>query len=111
MAYSKLDARKDTLKNLKKMMRDEDDMGLGGKLQKITVAAPDAKGLKKGLSKAQEILEKRKEIFGDEKKAKKEEEECEEMEEEMEEENKLSPEEIKAKIEELKSMLDEDKSE
>lgn len=54
-------AKMEMLKMLSKMMSDEGHEGLGEglkgkKLQKVTVAAPDTAGLKKGLSKAQEII-------------------------------------------------------
>lgn len=54
-------AKLEMLKMLSKMMSDDGHEGLGEglkgkKLQKVTVAAPDAAGLKKGLSKAQQIL-------------------------------------------------------
>jgi hypothetical protein len=54
-------AKMEMLKMLSKMMSDEGHEGLGEglkgkKLQKVTVAAPDTASLKKGLSKAQQIL-------------------------------------------------------
>lgn len=62
-----MDAKRKMLKELKKQMMKEDDVGLGDVLKskmKVTVAADDPKGLKKGLSKAEEILSKRKEMLG-----------------------------------------------
>lgn len=54
-------AKMEMLKMLSKMMSDDGHEGLGEglkskKLQKVTVAAPTSKGLKEGLSKAQQIL-------------------------------------------------------
>jgi hypothetical protein len=54
-------AKMEMLKMLSKMMSDDGHEGLGEglkskKLQKVTVAAPTSKGLKQGLSKAQQIL-------------------------------------------------------
>lgn len=63
----KMEAKRKMLKELKKQMMSEDDMGLGDALKskmKVTVAADSPKELKKGLSKAEEILEKRKEMLG-----------------------------------------------
>jgi len=101
MAYEKKDARKDMLKSLKDSMMSEDDMGLGeklGKMHKVTVAADSKEGLKKGLSKADEILSKRKAEFGEDKSEEKEEkkpEGCEDM----------SPAELKDYIKSLQDML------
>jgi hypothetical protein len=57
----KLKAKSEMLKMLSKMMSDDMYSGMGDelkskKMSKVTVAAPDAEGLKKGLSKAQEII-------------------------------------------------------
>ena len=57
----KLKAKSEMLKMLSKMMSDDMYGGMGDelkskKLNKVTVAAPDAEGLKKGLSKAQQII-------------------------------------------------------
>ena len=117
MAYDKKMAKMDMLKDLKKSMMMDDDLGMKEKMmQKVTVAADSEKGLEKGLSKAQEILKKK---LGD--KMPKEEEKCgecgkascecdgEEYEEEedmMDDYKDMSKEEIKEKIEYLKKMLD-----
>ena len=65
MKEDKLMAKMEMLKELKRMMREEDvnDLGskLQGKIKKVTVAAPDEKGLEKGLSLAEQILAKKKE--------------------------------------------------
>lgn len=109
--YDKKEARKDMLKALKKMMMSEDDMGMGeklGKMHKVTVAADSKEGLKKGLSKAEEILKKRKDLMGydeDEKPGKceecgKEPCECEDVESEDEDEG-----ELKDKISKLEEKL------
>lgn len=90
LAKAKMSVLKDLHKHMGNMMGD-DMMGL----KKVTVAAPDSEGLKKGLDKAEEMLPSN--------------QESPEMKEEMPEaelsEESLSPEEIEAKIEELKGML------
>ena len=56
-------ALKESLKELKKMMRDDSYEPMQEKLQKVTVMSDSPEGLKEGLSKAEEILEKRKAMF------------------------------------------------
>lgn len=61
MEDKKMKAKSEMLKMLSKMMHDDMYSGMGDglkskKMSKVTVAAPDAEGLKKGLSKAQEII-------------------------------------------------------
>ncbi len=61
MEDKKMKAKSEMLKMLSKMMHDDMYSGMGDglkskKMNKVTVAAPDAEGLKKGLSKAQEII-------------------------------------------------------
>jgi hypothetical protein len=115
--YDKKEARKDMLKSLKKMMMAEDDMGLGeklGKMQKVTVAADSTEGLKKGLSKAEEILKKRKGMMGmEDEEEESESEMCEECEkdpcecedEESEDSEKEDPKAIKEKMSQLEKKL------
>lgn len=69
-------------------------------LKKVTVMAPDQKGLEEGLEKASEIAE---EMPAMEKMAKSEDEE---ESEDMEEKPEMSKDEILAKIEELKKALE-----
>lgn len=62
MNDKKMKAKAEMLKMLSKMMHSDMYEGMGEglkskKMNKVTVAAPDAAGLKKGLSKAQEIIE------------------------------------------------------
>lgn len=64
-------AKKELLKDLKKLMMDDTfgDMGdslKSKKMQKVTVASPSEEGLEEGLSKAQQILQKRDAMMGDE---------------------------------------------
>lgn len=76
----KNEAKRESLKALKKMMMEDMGAPVGEKLkgmQKVTVAAPDAEGLEEGLSMAEKILKKR---LGDS--------------EEMSEENEEMPEEL-----------------
>lgn len=113
-----LEAKRNMLKSLKKQMSKDDDMGLPkvlGAKHQVTVAADSPKNLKKGLSKAEEILEKRKGMLGmgevDDLSEKESEEEYDEemMEDEEETEDKkeeMSKEDLQAKIEEYKSMLE-----
>lgn len=61
MEDKKMKAKSEMLKMLSKMMHDDMYSGMGDglkskKMSKVTVAAPDEAGLKKGLSKAQEII-------------------------------------------------------
>lgn len=59
-------ARKKMIGKLKEEMKSDDSNDLGeklkGKLQKVTVMAKDKKGLEKGLSMAQQIINKKKGI-------------------------------------------------
>lgn len=99
-------------KEMKKMMGDDYAKGL----QKVTVASDSKEGLKKGLSKAQEIMEK-KGLMEKEDKAEDLENEmemCEDCEgegceacEEQEEQKEMSPEVIKKQIKELQAKLAE----
>jgi hypothetical protein len=61
-------AKKEMLKELKKLMSKDDDMGLTdalkGKEKKVIVSSNSKKGLEEGLDKAKEILSKRKEMLG-----------------------------------------------
>ena len=57
----KLAAKKAALQGMSSKLRDESRKPMGEelgkrKMEKITIMAPDKKGLKKGLSKAQQIL-------------------------------------------------------
>lgn len=72
----------------------EDMSGKIKGLKKVTVAAPDSKGLKEGLKKAEEVVEEMPE------------EESEES-EESEDSEEMSKEDIKAKIAELKAKMAE----
>lgn len=61
MSSKKLEAKKAFLQKLAGKTRDEQYEGIGKalkgkKLQKVTVAAPDKEGLKKGLSLAEKLL-------------------------------------------------------
>lgn len=132
----KLLAKRSMLKNLKHEMMDlmGDDRGdlkdiLGKKLMKVTVAAKDEKGLKKGLSKAEEILAKKGLVSDDESEESEEQgkyecEDCgdmgcpacdamaemaedEESSESEESDEDESPESLKAQILELKKKLAE----
>lgn len=95
------EAKLQVLKELKKLMSDEmakDLKGLRGEeelgtdsIKKVTVAAPDEEGLKKGLSKANELVGE----LGE-----KEDEEEEEYEEKEEEGMEMSDAEKLAKLEE-----------
>lgn len=81
------EAKKEVLKMLKKMMRDDSYGKMGEGIQKVTVMAPDKEGLKEGLSKAEEILQKRLSIMEDDEYEDEYEDE-EEFEESEEEEKK-----------------------
>jgi hypothetical protein len=62
------EARKRMLKELKKTMHDDMYEGMDEKMKgmkKVTVSSDSEKGLKEGLSKAQEIMQKRKEMKDD----------------------------------------------
>lgn len=107
-AKAKLSQLKELSKEMKKMMGDNFAKGM----QKVTVASDSAEGLKKGLSKAQEIMEKRKDMKPEM------EDEAEEMEEGMCEacegegceeceEEEMSPEAIKMQIKKLQAKLAE----
>jgi hypothetical protein len=50
-------AKMSILKELRKMAMDDMGEGLKSGLKKVTVAAPDEKGLKEGLEKAEDIVE------------------------------------------------------
>jgi len=109
---AKLSQLKDLSKEMRKMMGDS----FGESMKKVTVAADSEEGLKKGLSKAQEIMKKKglMEEMSDEEKEyeediddEEEEELAEDMEEMAEDVDKMSPEDIKARIEELKAKLAE----
>lgn len=53
------DAKLSALKNLRNEMSQMMQGNLGEKMNKVTVAAKDKEGLKKGLEKAEEILEEK----------------------------------------------------
>jgi hypothetical protein len=93
------EAKMQVLKELKKLMgeemvkdfkglRDKEELGTDS-IKKVTVAAPDDEGLKKGLSKANELVGEMGEA-----------EEEDEMEEESEESEEMSDAEKLAKLEE-----------
>jgi len=112
MEDMKKKARIGMLKELSKEMADGQYGDLkekmaGKQLNKVTVMSDSPEGLKKGLSKAEEIMKKKSELMGESEDSDEEmEDEAEEMEQEepseMEDE---SPEAIQAKIEELKAKL------
>jgi len=58
----KLEMKKSVLAKIKELLKGEMGEEHEESLQKVTVAAPDAEGLKEGLSKAQEILEERRKM-------------------------------------------------
>jgi|LakMenEpi03Aug12_release.lakeMendotaPanAssembly.Ray.scaffolds.fasta_scaffold2982852_1 hypothetical protein len=97
------------LKELSKVMSSDMYSPLKEKkLQKVTVASDSAEGLKKGLSKAEQILSKKKEMFPElpEMEESEDEEESEDDSSEMEDECKdMSKEELQSKIEMLQKML------
>lgn len=98
-------AKSSVLKNLMSDMGDLDSAKLG-KVQKVTVAAPDKKGLEEGLEKAKEIVEEKDSsdsYAGMEDKAEEELEEDESLED-------LSPEELEEKIAEMQALLKNKKS-
>ena len=101
MLKAKLEALQDLIKEMDSMEDSEydslDEMVKPQKLQKVTVMAPDKKGLEKGLSKAEELLGQFKEEEGSEPK----EEEKEESEEEEEEKEEESKEEQRDKLKKL----------
>lgn len=112
--YDKMQAKKDILKNLKKEMASGDDLGLSGKMKKVTVMSDSDEGLNEGLSKAEQILQKRKKLAGvDESESEESEavpfggEETPEEEEAEESEmlEDMSAEQIQQKIEMLQKML------
>ena len=103
-------AKEGMLKELSKMMSDDMYSPLKEKkMQKVTVASDSVEGLKKGLSKAEQILAKKKEMESEipEMEEKEEEDESEEMEDESEDESEdsMDKEAILAKIEMLQNML------
>lgn len=112
---NELDVKKSILKKLKGMLMSEDDMGLGevlkgkpAKMEKVTVASDSPEGLKKGLSKAQEIMKKRSELMGEEEGEGEIEESPEEEEEELcDEETNVDNEKenLKSKISRLEKLL------
>ena len=102
---AKLSQLSELSKEMKKMMGDDYAKGL----QKVTVASDSPEGLKKGLSKAQEIMEKKgliKEEREDKAEEKEEDEVCETC-EEQEGQEEMSPEVIKKQIKELQAKLAE----
>jgi len=109
-------ARRRMMEEGRKMMMEDDNMGLPELLkgkkpaQKVVVAADSKEGLQKGLSKAEEILKKRSEMLGLDSAAPEAEGESEEMEDEGEEEEDEGKEEempSKDSAEIIKSMLDD----
>jgi hypothetical protein len=101
-------AKEGMLKELSKVMSSDMYSPLKEKkLQKVTVASDSAEGLKKGLSKAEQILSKKKELSPElpemeESEDEESEDESSEMEDECED---MSKEEIQSKIEMLQKML------
>jgi hypothetical protein len=85
------EAKMAAVSEMKKMAEDAMSEKLGS-LKKVTVAAPDEEGLKKGLEKAEEIVEASPEGM---------ESEAEESEEEGSEVAEMSEEELDKKIQEL----------
>ena len=104
---AKLSQLNELSKEMKKMMGDDYAKGL----QKVTVASDSPEGLKKGLSKAQEIMEKKGLMKEDKAEEKEEDEMCEACEgegcEACEEQEEMSPEVIKKQIKELQAKLAE----
>lgn len=102
-------AKEGMLKELSKVMSSDMYSPLKEKkMQKVTVASDSAEGLKKGLSKAEQILSKKKEIAPElpEMEESEDEEESEDDSSEMEEGcEDMSKEEIQSKIEMLQKML------
>ena len=108
-SQSKLKALKELNKVMKDMMGEEVKSKIGG-LKKVTVAASNAEDLKKGLNKAEEILDKPslEEVLSDDDSQESDEHEMQESEEMENEENsdkKMSKEDIMAQIEKLKAAL------
>ena len=106
-------AKSSVLEDLMSDMFDQDGDKVKG-LKKVTIASNTAKGLKKGVEKAEEMLGEGGMSDEDmpemEESAEHEAEESPEMEEsEHEGEEDMSPEEIEAKIAELKDLLKEKK--
>lgn len=100
-AKAKIKALKDLKKMVTGMIGGDVKNSLEG-MKKVTVAASDEEGLKKGLKKAEEIMGSSEEECEPEDEMM-ESEDMEENEEESSEE--MSPEEIKAKIAELQAKL------
>ena len=91
----KMMAKREMLKELKKAMMDDDDVGMAEKLEgmkKVTVASDTKEGLEEGLDKAQEILKKRKAMMEDDSAADMEEDE-DDVEEKLEMMKKMMGEE------------------
>lgn len=66
----RMQAKRKMLKELKKLMAEQ-DFGEEGdsfksKMKKVTVASPSSEGLQKGLSLAEKLMAKKKEMEGDE---------------------------------------------
>jgi hypothetical protein len=95
MSDNECEAKKKVVKSLKDFASEEMSKGLGG-LKKVTVASDSPEGLKKGLEKAEDIMEDMPE--GDEESPEMEMADEESSEDSMED---MSPEEIDAKIQEL----------
>lgn len=76
-------AMKKVLMELMSMMDEMEGEGYGDELsslKKVTVAAPDEEGLKKGLSKAEQLLKMREGMVSEDSEEEEEEDECEECE-------------------------------
>lgn len=103
-------AKSDMLRKLsdemKEMMREGyDESDLGKKMMKVTVAADDEEGLKKGLSKAEEIMKGRMSGLTTDDSEETEEEESPEDEEMVEESAESEKELLLKKIAELEKKL------
>jgi len=93
----KKEAKLSVLKELRKMASDMIGGDLKEGMNKVTVASDSKEGLKKGLEKAEDLMEQAPDM---EEELEDEEMEYEDMEEESDE-DEMSPEDIEAKIQEL----------
>ena len=83
MMKAKLKAKMDVLQELMAMAEEGETSGLMDDMQKVTVAAPDAEGLKEGLEKAEDMMGSMPEEMMSEDSMMDDEEEDEEDEEDM----------------------------
>lgn len=100
------DEEKEAKMSVIKAMRDEAQDQMGGKLasmKKVTVASPDAQGLKEGLDKAKELIDAKNQMHGvdDENE---EAEEAQESPESMDEYEGMSEEELNMKLQKLMAL-------